>query len=212
MVFTATCCWALLATALSLSHEGKWRWELLSAFLFALCANTRIIGFLFPALLFGYRTLRDGVLAPVWKEGGARRFLARLARHALALLLTLACYVLVTPAAWASPLSFIAEAFSKFSNYNDWSGEVYFPGQQLSMLCAAMVLPPTWLSLSIPLWYLAVTLAGVAGAAAFVLRNRRKPVSRPAPRAAGTGPLVRAVPDGSRVAHSRGHPVAQHAL
>lgn len=177
MVFTATCCWALLATALSLSHEGKWRWELLSAFLFALCANTRIIGFLFPALLFGYRTLRDGVLAPVWKEGGARRFLARLARHALALLLTLACYVLVTPAAWASPLSFIAEAFSKFSNYNDWSGEVYFLGSSYPCYALPWYYLPTWLSLSIPLWYLAVTLAGVAGAAAFVLRNRRKPGS-----------------------------------
>lgn len=174
MVFTATCCWALLATALSLSHEGKWRWELLSAFLFALCANTRIIGFLFPALLFGYRTLRDGVLAPVWKEGGARRFLARLARHALALLLTLVCYVLVTPAAWASPLSFIAEAFSKFSNYNDWNGNVYFLGSSYPCYALPWYYLPTWLSLSIPLWYLAVTLAGVAGAAAFVLRNRRR--------------------------------------
>ena len=85
MVFMATCCWALLATALSLRHEGKWRWEVLSALLFALCANTRIIGFLFPSLLFGYRVLRDGVLTPVWKEGGARRFFAQLAKHALAL-------------------------------------------------------------------------------------------------------------------------------
>lgn len=60
MVFMAACCWALLATALSLRHEGKWRWEILSALLFALCANTRVIGFLFPSLLFGYRVLRDG--------------------------------------------------------------------------------------------------------------------------------------------------------
>lgn len=112
MVFMATCCWALLATALSLRHEGKWRWEVLSALLFALCANTRIIGFLFPSLLFGYRVLRDGVLTPVWKEGGARRFFAQLAKHALALLLMLVCYVLVTPAAWASPLRFIIEAFA----------------------------------------------------------------------------------------------------
>lgn len=68
MVFMATCCWALLATALSLRHEGKWRWELLSALLFALCANTRIIGFLFPSLLFGYRVLRDGVLTPCGRK------------------------------------------------------------------------------------------------------------------------------------------------
>lgn len=174
MVFMATCCWALLATALSLRHEGKWRWEVLSALLFALCANTRIIGFLFPSLLFGYRLLRDGVLTPVWKEGGARRFVAQLAKHALALLLMLVFYVLVTPAAWASPLRFIIEAFAKFSNYNDWNGTIYFLGNRYPYYALPWYYLPTWLSLSIPLWYLAFVLAGAAGAVAFVLRSRRR--------------------------------------
>ena len=65
-------------------------------------------------------------------------------------------------------------AFSKFSNYNDWSGEVYFLGSSYPCYALPWYYLPTWLSLSIPLWYLAVTLAGVAGAAAFVLRNRRR--------------------------------------
>ena len=174
MVFMATCCWALLATALSLDHEGKWRWELLSALLFALCANTRIIGFLFPSLLFGYRVLRDGILAPVWKEGGARRFLTRLARHTLAFLLMLACYVLVTPAAWASPARYIIEAFFKFSNYNDWNGTVYFLGSMHPSYALPWYYLPVWLLLSIPLWYLAGALAGGVGAATVILRNHRR--------------------------------------
>ena len=53
MVFMATCCWALLATALSLSHEGKWRWELLSAFLFALCAIPASSAFSFRRCCLG---------------------------------------------------------------------------------------------------------------------------------------------------------------
>ena len=174
MVFMATCCWALLATALSLDHEGKWRWELLSALLFALCANARIIGFLFPSLLFGYRVLRDGILAPVWKEGGARRFLTRLARHTLAFLLMLACYVLVTPAAWASPARYIIEAFFKFSNYNDWNGTVYFLGSMHPSYALPWYYLPVWLLLSIPLWYLAGALAGGVGAATVILRNHRR--------------------------------------
>lgn len=174
MVFMAACCWALLATALSLRHEGKWRWEILSALLFALCANTRVIGFLFPSLLFGYRVLRDGVLTPVWKKGGARRFFAQLAKHALALLLMLVCYVLVTPAAWASPLTFLIETFQEFSNYNIWNGTVYFLGDWYSGNALPWYYLPVWLCLSIPLWYLAFMLAGAAGAAAFVLRSRRR--------------------------------------
>ena len=174
MVFMATCCWALLATALSLDHEGKWRWELLSALLFALCANARIIGFLFPSLLFGYRVLRDGILAPVWKEGGARRFLTLLARHTLAFLLMLACYVLVTPAAWASPARYIIEAFFKFSNYNDWNGTVYFLGSMHPSYALPWYYLPVWLLLSIPLWYLAGALAGGVGAATVILRNHRR--------------------------------------
>ena len=174
MVFMATCCWALLATALSLDHEGKWRWELLSALLFALCANARIIGFLFPSLLFGYRVLRDGILAPVWKEGGARRFLTQLARHTLAFLLMLACYVLVTPAAWASPARYIIEAFFKFSNYNDWNGTVYFLGSMHPSYALPWYYLPVWLLLSIPLWYLAGALAGGVGAATVILRNHRR--------------------------------------
>ena len=173
MVFMATCCWALLATALSLDHEGKWRWELLSALLFALCANARIIGFLFPSLLFGYRVLRDGILAPVWKEGGARRFLAA-AAHTLAFLLMLACYVLVTPAAWASPARYIIEAFFKFSNYNDWNGTVYFLGSMHPSYALPWYYLPVWLLLSIPLWYLAGALAGGVGAATVILRNHRR--------------------------------------
>ena len=118
--------------------------------------------------------LRDGVLTPVWKEGGARRFVAQLAKHALALLLMLACYVLVTPAAWASPLRFIIEAFAKFSNYNDWNGTIYFLGNRYPYYALPWYYLPTWLSLSIPLWYLAFVLAGAAGAVAFVLRSRRR--------------------------------------
>lgn len=174
MVFMATCCWALLATALSLGHEEKWRWEVLSALLFALCANTRIIGFLFPALLFGYRVLRDVVLTPSLKDGGARQFLVHLLRHVLAFLLMMACYVLVTPAAWTSPLKFIVEAFSKFSNYNDWDGTIYFLGDWYSGNALPWYYLPVWLCLSIPLWYLAGMLVGGVRAVLISLRNRRQ--------------------------------------
>lgn len=174
LVFTATCCYALLGTVLCLEHEGRWLWETLGAFLFALCANTRIIGLVFPLLLLGYRVLRDGVLAPVWKERGTGRFLLRCARHAASLLLFLLFYMLITPAAWTSPLKFLGETLGEFSDYNVWPGTVYFLGNQYSGSGLPWYYLPVWLGVSVPLWYLLAMLVGIAQAANAVMHNRRE--------------------------------------
>ena len=164
MPFTATCCAALLGTALCLDHEGKWRYEILCAFLYALCANTRFIGFMFPALLFGYRLIRDLWLEGIPKGEGKRWLVRNLLRYATQLVLMMGFYIVLSPGSWSNPWKFLVEVFATFSNYSTWSGQVLFlgtwyPGNQLPWYYLL-----TWILLSSPLWYLALMLLGAVDA------------------------------------------------
>lgn len=160
LVFTATCCACLLGTALCLEHEGKWRYEVLAAFLSALCANTRFLGFQFPALLFGYRLIRDWLLLGVPKGERAAWLRGKGLRYLLQLVMVLLFYFLITPASWSAPLSFLKGVFGTFSNYNAWEGQVlflgeYYPGNGLPWYYISV-----WILLSVPLWYLLLFVFG----------------------------------------------------
>lgn len=164
LTFTATCCAAMLGTALCLEHEGKWRYEILAAFLYALCANTRFIGFVFPALLFGYRLIRDLWLEGIPKGEGKTWMRRRLLRYVAQLVLMMVFYFLLSPGSWSNPWKFLLEVFATFSNYNTWSGQVLFlgkwyPGNQLPWYYLL-----TWILLSAPLGYLALMALGIVDA------------------------------------------------
>lgn len=160
LVFAAVCCAALLGVCLCLEHEGKWRYEVLGAFLSALCANTRFVGFQFPALLFGYRLLRDWVLLGV-PEGERKAWLMyRFPRYVFHLALLLLFYIVLTPAAWSAPFSFLREMFGTFSNYDTWQGTVLFLGKSYPGNGLPWYYLSVWVLFSVPLWYLALAAYG----------------------------------------------------
>lgn len=161
MVFAAACCASLLGVALCLEHEGKWRYEVLGAFLSALCANTRFVGFQFPALLFGYRLVRDWALIGVPKGERKAWLFRRFSRYAAHLALLLLFYVALTPAAWSAPFTFLRELLSTFSNYDTWQGRVLFLGKSYAGNALPWYYLSVWVLFSVPLWYLALALYGV---------------------------------------------------
>lgn len=160
MVFAAVCCAALLGVSLCLEHEGKWRYEVLGAFLSALCANTRFVGFQFPALLFGYRLLRDWVLLGVPKGGRKAWLMHRFPRYVSHLILLLLFYIALTPAAWSAPFSFLREMLSTFSNYSTWQGTVLFLGKSYPGNALPWYYLSAWVLFSVPLWYLVLAVYG----------------------------------------------------
>lgn len=161
LVFAASCCASLMGVALCLEHEGKWRYEVIGAFLSALCANTRFIGFQFPALLFGYRVLRDWLLDGSAKGEIGEWLAKKLPRYVIHLVLVFAFYFLITPASWENPFAYLIGVFKTFSNYSTWGGTVLFlgkvyPGSQLPWYYLF-----GWILLSAPLWYLALMAVGI---------------------------------------------------
>ena len=174
MIFTATCCYALLGMALCLAHESYWRWEILGAFLFALCANTRIIGIMFPLLLLGYRVIRDAVLAPIWKKHGNWTFSGRLS----ATCCVPSVFSIFLCTYYPSLMGFSSDISGRnpreFSDYNVWPGSVYFLGNQYAGSGLPWYYLPVWLGVSVPLWYLLAMLTGIAGALAATIHNRRR--------------------------------------
>lgn len=161
LVFAATCCSGLLGIALCLENEGKWRFEALGAFLSALSANTRFVGFQFPALLFGYRLLRDWVLLGVPKGERKEWLFHRFFRYIAHLAMVLLFYLCMTPAAWSAPFVFLRELFTTFSNYSTWNGQVLFLGKSYPGNALPWYYLPVWLLFSVPLWYTALLAYGV---------------------------------------------------
>lgn len=173
MVFAAACAAELYAIALCLEHEEKWRYDVLAAFIGAVCVNTRFLGLMLPGMLFGYRILRDSCLAPVWKDGGMARLWKNIARYAAQLLMLLFFYYLITPAMWTDPIGFLPNVIRTFSNYDVWQGEVLYLGQYYPCDGLPWHYIPVWLAVSAPIWYLLLMGAGIALLAArHILRVR----------------------------------------
>ena len=164
----------MLAVALCLEHDGKWRYELLASILFALCINTRVIGIMFPVLLLGYRLIRDWLLEGRIKANPARWIKKDLARYALNVLLMFGVYFLITPASWENPLDYLKNVLVTFSNYTTWGGQVPF----LDQMYPGSKLPPhyllTWVGISVPLWYLLCMGIGLADGAKQGIDHIRK--------------------------------------
>lgn len=179
MVFAATCCASMLSVSLCLEHDGKWRYEIISAFLFAICSNTRMIGFMFPALLFGYRLLRDWLLDGRAKHGLLKWVKDSLLRYLFNLALTLAVYFLLSPASWKDPIGFLVNAYKTFSNYTTWNGIVPFMDRMYLKDQLPSWYLVTWVAISVPLWYLFSALCGLMdGTRQFVCSLKRKRVAQ----------------------------------
>lgn len=174
MVFAATCCAGLLGVALCLENEGKWRYEFFAAFVGAVCANTRFIGFQFPGLLFGYRILRDFLLDGRAKTNLKPWFARVLPRYLAHIALLLTFYFLITPASWEKPFAYLMGVFQTFSNYTQWGGMVPFLGTMYrgSQLPWSYLI--TWVLISVPLWNIALMVLGGCTAGATLLRQLKK--------------------------------------
>lgn len=72
--------------------------------------------------------------------------------------------VLFWPFLWEAPLARLAEAFSIMADYQ-WPGKVLFMGAFYTGAEVPWYYLPTWLGISVPLLYLALAAAGLAGLA-----------------------------------------------
>ena len=170
MVFMATCSASLFCIAACLEKE-KWRWDFLSAIVFAFCSNTRFIGLMFPALLFGYRILRDVFLQGIKKGEWGVWLRSSLLRYAANIVLMFVVYFAISPASWSDPFGYLMGVIRTFSNYTGYGGRAllfgkFYPANQLPWYYLTV-----WILISLPIWYLALIGLGIVHGGKFAVKK-----------------------------------------
>ncbi|MBQ7868636.1 MAG: hypothetical protein IJ354_10920 [Clostridia bacterium] len=178
MMFAASCCASLLVTAVCIEKEEKRLNEVISAFVFALCANTRFIGFMFPAVLFGYRVLRDALQGGLAKTQLRQWLQKNLPQYCINIVLVFGFYIIVSPVAWNDPIDYLRNVFGTFSNFTKYGGNVLFLGKFYPANQLPWYYLPVWITLTAPIWYLVLMGAGAFdGAKQLACRLRQRSVS-----------------------------------
>lgn len=107
--------------AIKFIETKKFRYAAAFAAAGAVAANMRIVGLFF----FGLMGLIYIICLSTQKQWTRQN----VASGVIAVLVFAAVYMLITPAAWASPWDFIQYVFARSSNYSDWPGYVFYLGK-----------------------------------------------------------------------------------
>lgn len=168
MFFVAAYMLAMWGTCKVIESGFDWKWVVVFSFLSALATNVRIVGIIFIPLLMGY--LWMACLAKrIFKAESAGQSLKEIVSCELTvkrtfmlsvsvLFLYFIFLVIMYPVAWAHPVRTMTEIFTKFSNYDDWTGAIVFMGRILSKEEVPWYYIPVWMLISIPVWYILLFL------------------------------------------------------
>lgn len=185
MFFVAAYMLAMWGTCKVIESRFDWKWSIVFTFLSALATNVRIVGIIFVFLLTGYAWLAC-LAQRRFQTEAARQPSIKNAPYGLTikgtLILSVSVFllyfmflVIMYPVAWAHPVRTMAEIFTKFSNYDDWTGAIVFMGKILSKEEIPWYYVPVWMLISIPVWYILLFLMTVCVSvrkAAFKLREK----------------------------------------
>ena len=168
MFFVAAYMLAMWGTCKVIESKFNWKWVIAFTFLSALATNVRIVGIIFIFLLTGYAWLAC-LVRRMFQTQAAGEPLTKNAPCGLTVkgtfilsvsvfLLYFLFLVIMYPVAWAHPVRTMAEIFTKFSNYDDWTGAIVFMGRILSKEEVPWYYVPVWMLVSIPVWYILLFL------------------------------------------------------
>ena len=175
MFFVASYMFAMWATYIIIEGNFTWKKIIIFSFISALATNVRIVGAIFVILLIGYMwiayVLEKGFAAGYYKLTWKRTLLVSIAIIAF----YFAFLVLMYPVAWESPVHTMVEIFSKFSNYDDWSGAIVFMGNIISKEELPWNYIPVWMLISIPIWYILLFfITGILAVCKVILKIKKK--------------------------------------
>lgn len=143
----------------------KLAWCAVFAFCCALTTNLRVLGIQMLLALLVFMVMED-VLTVRWQTRSPARvqFWRLLPQYAMVLFGTVACYYVLTPAAWEHPFKFIYQVFLQFADYDVWTGTMVFAGQIIQRSDMPWYYIPVWMGISIPLVYIGLFAAGLGSA------------------------------------------------
>lgn len=178
MLFVAAYMLAMWSTYIVIEGNFTWKKIIFFSFMSALATNVRIVGIVFIILLIGYMwtacILEKIYAAGYYKLTWKRTLLVNIA----IIVFYFAFLILMYPVAWGKPLHTILDIFTKFSNYDDWSGSIIFMGKNFLKDRLPWYYIPIWILVSVPIWYiLSFLVTGVVAVRNIISRRREKDIS-----------------------------------
>ena len=140
----------------------------------AITTNCRVMGILYPAVLFGYYIVFD-IWTAVRSFNEKQKDVSpgRIVRKYLAVLLSFAfTWYAITPYAWFSPVSSFIGTFSGFAKYEQWNGTMVFMGKLITADEVPWYYLFVWFGITIPVMYLALFLIGNVVSIVKIIRSR----------------------------------------
>lgn len=174
MFFVAAFILSMWATVMLIENKFSVKWLVVFVLATAITTNVRIVGILFLLLLVGYVWMAyalEKICAVNYYDFSLKKVLFI---TVVALGLYFVFLVVLYPVAWESPVATIIEMFTKFSNYDDWTGAVIFMGKSLTMDTIPWYYVPLWMLISTPIWYILIfSLTVILIIGNLVLRKRK---------------------------------------
>ncbi len=159
MIFVSMVMVSMYMTVRVIESKGSVFWTLLFAVAAALTTNVRIVGLIFPVLLLGYLWLVQ-ILNRCGQNTGEK-----VCHGVRTSILVIAgfwvTYVASMPILWKNPVKGTLAVFTKFSDYDAWNGTIVFMGRIIGGDEIPWYYIPTWLLISLPVWYLVLLVLAV---------------------------------------------------
>ncbi len=172
MMFVAMFIMSMYATIRLRESNYSVVWVVLFSIITALTTNVRIVGAIFPIILLGYLFL-------IWilkrckvkhEECETRIFRTSL--------LLIVCYIILyiafMPILWKNPVQEMIAVFSRFADYDVWSGTIVFAGKIINNKGIPWYYIPVWLLISIPVWYLILFVVSIVVTSTALIKKIKK--------------------------------------
>lgn len=174
MVFVAVFIVSMWATVQLIENNFSKLWIILFSLIVALTTNVRIVGVIFILVILAY----------LWCERIIYLFTGKQVHQNLTnikalgitisiLLLFFTAFAISIPATWKNPVEGVINAFTTFSHF-DWNGSIVFMGKIIEDLQIPWYYIPVWIVVSVPIWYIVLTIISIVLFARKVIKEGKK--------------------------------------
>ena len=169
MMFVAVTMISMFVTVKLIESNYSLFWSILFPVVTALATNVRIVGAIFPALLLGFIWLTGALNKCHINTGEKVEHIFRTS------VITIAgfffSYIAFTPILWKHPIEETINVFTKFTNYDQWTGAIVYMGKIFTEKGIPWHYIPGWLLVALPIWYIVMLVVVVSVYIILIIQN-----------------------------------------
>lgn len=171
MMFVAVTMISMFVTVKLIESRYSIFWTILFPIVTALATNVRIVGAIFPALLLGFIWL-TGILNKCHISTGEKT--EHIFRTSVVVIAGyIVTYIGIMPILWKHPIEETINVFTKFANYDQWTGAIVYMGKVFDEKGIPWHYVPGWLLVALPIWYIVLLVVAIITYVALVIHNTK---------------------------------------